>query len=888
MRSDPNLVDVDRSFLPGKPELRVVIDRQRAADLGVSVASISETLNFMMAGQEVTTFAAGRDQYDVVLRAQGPFRREAASLRRMTVSTASGTTVPLASVVRLEPGTGAASIDRLNRQRQITLLANVPSGGSQSDALERLQQATATLGMDAGYTASLTGQSRELQKAGTAFALAVALSLIFMYMVLAAQFESFVHPVTIMLTLPLAVPFGLLSTLVAGQSLNIFSILALLLLFGIVKKNAILQVDYTNELRRRGLALRDAVIQANRARLRPILMTTIALVAGMTPLLFGSGPGSATNRSIGVLVAGGQTLCLLLTLLAVPVFYSIFADLGELRLWKRAAARARAWSPRKALAGGTGATLVLALGLPGIATAQTQRTAAAVDLPPRVGITSEAVSLTLDEVVTLALEHNTGIAVARLQREVTALGSRAAQGAFDASIFADSYFEHNVTPQASLFLGGANGQLTQEAWATSSGVRGLSRWGGGSYQVGFTSSRTTTDNIFTTLNPQYPVSLSLRLVQPLGRGLRVDAPRRQIEIASRTERLADTELRARAIDVVTGIEQAYWNLSFAVANLDVQVQALEQARAQVESNRRRANEGLLAPVDVVEAETQVATIELALHSAQELVTRAENTLKTLILPDRSDPMWNRAIHPATPLASTATEMPLEDAVQRALASRPEVSEIGVSEELTRIDERFFRDQRRPQIDVVGSYSVAGLAGTPATGINPLTGQPIGAAVGDRFIGGYGEALTGLLDRTYPTARVDLRIELPLRNRTAAANLAATRVQQSQLRLQRERLAQAIEADVRNTLQALRSAQARVAASATARASAQQQYESEQRRFDAGLSTVFLVLQRQTDFVNAQGREIDAQADLNAATAELRRATGTTLEARSIRLAQTGW
>jgi hydrophobic/amphiphilic exporter-1 (mainly G- bacteria), HAE1 family len=401
MKSDPNLVDVDRSFLPGKPELRVTIDRQRAADLGVSVASISETLNFMMAGQKVTTFAAGRDQYDVVLRAQGPFRREAASLRRMTVGTSSGTAVPLASVVRLEPGTGAASIDRLNRQRQITLLANVPSGGSQSDALDRLQQATANLGMAPGYSASLTGQSRELQKAGTAFAIAVSLSLIFMYMVLAAQFESFVHPVTIMLTLPLAVPFGLLATLITGQRLNIFSILALLLLFGIVKKNAILQVDYTNELRRRGLALRDAVIEANRARLRPILMTTIALVAGMTPLLMGTGPGSATNRSIGVLVAGGQTLCLLLTLLAVPVFYSLFADLGELRLWKRATARARGWIPRKALAGGTGAAVLLALGLAGTAAAQSPAAGpqpGAVVMPPRVGTGLKFARVLSDEV----------------------------------------------------------------------------------------------------------------------------------------------------------------------------------------------------------------------------------------------------------------------------------------------------------------------------------------------------------------------------------------------------------------------------------------------------------------------------------------------------------
>jgi HAE1 family hydrophobic/amphiphilic exporter-1 len=335
LKTIPDVVDVDSTLITGKPELRVVIDRARAADLGVRVADVAQSLNTLVAGQKVSTFNAGTDQYNVRVRAMGEFRASAEGLQRMMVASSKIGWVSLDNLVRVEPGTGPSSIDRYNRQRQVMLVANTKPGGSQTAVTAKLTEFAKAENMDSSYRTFLAGRTRELARTGQYFLLAIVLSFVFMYMVLAAQFESFIHPITILLTLPLAIPFGILALLVTGQTVNIFSGLGLLLLFGVVKKNAILQIDHTNGLRRQGMERHDAIIQANRDRLRPILMTTIALVAGMTPLVLSSGPGAGTNRSIGVLVVGGQSLCLLLTLLAVPVFYSLFDDLARSHIWSR-------------------------------------------------------------------------------------------------------------------------------------------------------------------------------------------------------------------------------------------------------------------------------------------------------------------------------------------------------------------------------------------------------------------------------------------------------------------------------------------------------------------------------------------------------------------------
>jgi HAE1 family hydrophobic/amphiphilic exporter-1 len=331
----PGTTDVDTNFIVGKPELGVRIDRDKAADLGVRVQDIASSLNVLVGGQKATSYFEGGEEYEVHVRADETDRNNPAAIAAMEVPAATRATVPLRDVVSLQEDAGPSLINRLNRRRQVMVTANMRPGFSQQAAIDSLTKTAVDLKMPAAYSSGLTGQSREQGKAAAAFATAFLLSIIFMYLILAAQFESWLHPITILLSLPLTVPFALLSILVLHQSLNIFSCLGVLVLFGIVKKNAILQIDHTNGLRAKGMPRAEAIREANRDRLRPILMTTLAFAAGMLPLVASSGTGAGTNRAIGSVILGGQLMSLVLTLVGTPVAYSIFDDWANAHLVSR-------------------------------------------------------------------------------------------------------------------------------------------------------------------------------------------------------------------------------------------------------------------------------------------------------------------------------------------------------------------------------------------------------------------------------------------------------------------------------------------------------------------------------------------------------------------------
>lgn len=328
---DPSLgtTDVQTNFIVGKPELAVRIDREKATDLGVRVQDLAATLNVLVGGQQATSYYEGGEEYEVHVRADQTARRSVSGISQIEVPAATGQNVKLADLVTLEEGTGPSVINRYNRRRMVMVLANMQPGYSSQTVMNLLQQKAAEMKMPNGFSYGFTGRAKEQQEMGVNFMLAFALSIIFMYLILAAQFESWVHPITILLSLPMTVPFAILSLVILNESINIFSALGIVVLFGIVKKNSILQVDHTNQLRERGLPRAEAIREANKDRLRPILMTTLAFVAGMIPLVVSSGTGAATNRAIGATIIGGQTLVLLLTLLATPVLYSLFDDVQQ-------------------------------------------------------------------------------------------------------------------------------------------------------------------------------------------------------------------------------------------------------------------------------------------------------------------------------------------------------------------------------------------------------------------------------------------------------------------------------------------------------------------------------------------------------------------------------
>jgi len=528
-------------------------------------------------------------------------------------------------------------------------------------------------------------------------------------------------------------------------------------------------------------------------------------------------------------------------------------------------------------------------------------------LPPRIGVITDK-ELTLQDALAMALANNKDIDGSRIDRDKAINSVSGAKGFFDPRIGGNSSFQKNVAPVASSLGGSTTGSVINRSTISDPTLSGSSPWFGTSYSLDFSSSRTTTNNSFAQLNPQYPTSLNFTITQPLWRNLRYDDNRHRLEAAKKNVSLTDEQFRQKVMQIVTQTEQAYWDLAFAYGNLAVQLEAVRLGRDQDESNRRQQEQGLLAPIDVVAAQRQLATFETNAYSAQEALTAAENALKTLILPDRTDPTWSNALIPITPVNVSPPVTPLQDAVREGLNNRPELAQVQISGEINETDNRFYREQTKPQVDLVATHTNAGLAGiqlpagpNPFTaGLTPLTDQinqlsllaglpPLPttstATTGlpPLLVGGYGQSVSNIFNNSFPTTQVQLRVSLPIRNRTAEANLNNSLAETRRIRNQRLQTEAAIEASVRNAMQSVESAKARLESSRVARESAEEQYQSEQRQFRAGTSTLFLVQQRQTDMITARSQERLAESDLGKAIATYGLATGTILQTHNIQL-----
>ncbi|HEX8136251.1 MAG TPA: TolC family protein [Pyrinomonadaceae bacterium] len=530
------------------------------------------------------------------------------------------------------------------------------------------------------------------------------------------------------------------------------------------------------------------------------------------------------------------------------------------------------------------------------------------DSPPlpelgRVGVDmAEQRPLSLREALEMALANNKDIEVSRTLVRAAEFDLTAARGVYDPRLGSLSYYERSETPSSS-FLSGASGAVVQSDFTGTARLEGLAPKFGGGYRVDLSAIRLTTNNQFAALNPQFPTALTFNYTQPLWRGLRFDNNRRQIEVAKRNLSLTDAQFRQRTIETIAQVQRAYWDLVFALRNLQVQRDAVRDARTQLEHNRRLVAEGVLAPIDVVAADAQVSGYEQSVYSALDDVSRAENNLKNLIAENRQSPFWNVSIIPTDPVDLEPPAVSLRDAMESAIQNRPELKQSDVVAEINRIDQKYFREQTKPQVDLIGSYGVVGLAGTLNQTTNPLSlsnadlrgrvnelstlngltplPAPVSQPIPEDLIGGFPQSFGSLAANRYNNFRVGVQLNLPLRNRTAEANLGRSLVEAHRIETQREQLEQLIQIDVRNALQQVRTAGSRLRAAAAARSASEQQYASEQRRFDAGQSTLFLVLERQTALTTARGNELRAQTDLNKAIAEFQRATGNSLQANNV-------
>ena len=546
-------------------------------------------------------------------------------------------------------------------------------------------------------------------------------------------------------------------------------------------------------------------------------------------------------------------------------------------------------------------------------------------LPPvpslqRLGVGSTSLPLSMNDAIKRALENNNDIEVARDDVRFAETQLRSLEGIFDPVFAITPTYDKRISPQQSSLGGsGSTGTVSQTTLSWSPSVVKQFGRGGGNYFLQFVNSHTNTSNSFSLLNPFYSSNLSLSFTQPLWRDRSIDNNRRQIRIQRKRLDQSDADFRNRTIQVITQVQQAYWELVFALRDQQNQLENLNLSRENLRNVEAQIAAGAKAPLERAEVQTELANRETSLLTAIQSVAIAENNLKILIFKDPSSPDWSAQVTPTDTPKFDTTPVNLDEALKAARDNRPELKRLRLQNDINAIDIQYFKNQTKPQVDLTGAVALTGLAGTdvsnavpigtqvPLIGGNPLTNQtafllqqiqaiqtaqglpvatsPLVATTSGgpnpTLIGGYGQDLRNLLNGKTRNVTVGVAISLPFKNKTAQANLAGARIQQEQLQASMRSQEQTVEVDVRNSAQAVESARQRVLSAREARVNAELQLEGEQRLYQVGRSTTFLLFQRENALANARASELRAETDYNKALADLQRATSTTLRANNV-------
>ncbi|HEU5258814.1 MAG TPA: efflux RND transporter permease subunit [Vicinamibacterales bacterium] len=833
--------DADLKF--DQPQAEVVFDRDKLRSQGVDLSQAGRDLSVLLGGNYVNRFSIQGRSYKVIPQVQRAERLTPDQLSQMYITGSNDKLVPLSTFASLRTTAEPRELKKFQQLNAVRIQGVIPPPVPLDKALGLLENEAKTL-LPQGFTIDYAGESRQLRTEGTKFLTTFLLSAILIYLVLAAQFESFRDPFIVLAgSVPLALSGALMFSFLGFTTLNIYSQVGLITLVGLVAKNGILIVQFANHLQETGKDKLAAVIEAAGTRLRPILMTTAATVVGHLPLVFATGPGAGARNSIGIVLVSGMMVGTLFTLFVVPSIYVLVARRRVVVAEPRRSARL----PELA------AAVSVALGIVFFASgASAQTSPSPVESGPSTGL-----RLTLDEAVRRAVENNPDLAIVRLGTEVEAARVGESRGAF-APVFSTTVGRsNNVTPPSNFLLGDQGVNIGDSFWST--GVRQRLPFGGGTWSASWDSARTTTNNPISSFDPSLQAGFEVAVSQPLLKDRNVDAARYQISIARRNEQSSDLRFRESAVQTTAAVKQAYWTLKATRANVTVQERSLELAEELARQTKIRVDAGQTPPLDLVQAEAEVAQRRENLIRARTGDEDAEDRLRRLIMDPADASFWAVRLEPIEEPTPRDASPDVDAAIAKASGGRLDVARASLELENAKATTAFLDNQRLPDVRLETSYGGAGLGGSQFVRSGGFPGTVVGSRTRS-----FGDALGQAFGPDYPRWSVGLTVSKSFGRTYEDASRARADVERRQAAQRISSLQLQAAETIRQAGRQIRSTAERIDAARAGATLAQQRLDAEQRRYGAGLSTTFLVTQAQRDLLQAQVNLLQTTLDYESA------------------------